>query len=156
MAARRATKRSAAGSNPARAKGRPKDAARLEFNHAMIYTSDYPRALRFYRDLFGFKLIEEYPGGYGRLQSPGGRATIALHTLEPGQRMDPRHDSIRLYFEIEALDAFCERLAGQGVSFDQKPTDMPWGWRHAYLRDPDGHDLSLYWAGGKRFQKTML
>jgi hypothetical protein len=31
---------------------------------------------------------------------------------------------------------------------------MPWGWRHAYLDDPDGHEVSLYWAGRKRFQKT--
>ena len=26
------------------------------------------------------------------------------------------------------------------------PKDMPWGWRHAYLNDPDGHEISLYWA----------
>jgi hypothetical protein len=31
---------------------------------------------------------------------------------------------------------------------------MPWGWKHAYLSDPDGHELSLYRAGAKRFQKT--
>jgi hypothetical protein len=30
---------------------------------------------------------------------------------------------------------------------------MPWGWKHAYLDDPDGHELSLYWAGKKRLQK---
>jgi hypothetical protein len=33
---------------------------------------------------------------------------------------------------------------------------MPWGWQHAYLRDPDGHQLSLYWAGPKRFRKTRM
>ena len=37
-----------------------------------------------------------------------------------------------------------------GVELDQKPADMPWGWRHAYLRDPDGHRLSLYRAGADR------
>jgi hypothetical protein len=31
---------------------------------------------------------------------------------------------------------------------------MPWGWKHAYLDDPDGHEVSLYWAGAKRFKKT--
>jgi hypothetical protein len=30
------------------------------------------------------------------------------------------------------------------------PQDMPWGWRHAYLKDPDGHPLSLYRAGASR------
>jgi hypothetical protein len=33
---------------------------------------------------------------------------------------------------------------------------MPWGWRHAYLRDPDGHEVSLYWAGKARFKKTVM
>ena len=33
---------------------------------------------------------------------------------------------------------------------------MPWGWRHAYLNDPDGHEISLYWAGENRMQKTIM
>jgi hypothetical protein len=31
---------------------------------------------------------------------------------------------------------------------------MPWGWTHAYLNDPDGHEVSLYWAGVKRLRKS--
>lgn len=137
-----------------RAGARAKASAGLEFNHAMIYSADYRRALRFYRDLLGFQLVEEYPGGYGRLQSPGGRTTIALHTLEQGQRMDAETEGLRLYFEVRDLDGQCSRLAAAGVRFEQMPKDMPWGWRHAYLRDPDGHELSLYWAGALRFKKT--
>lgn len=138
----------------ARAKRAPAAGARLEFNHAMIYTANLPRALEFYRDRLGFEVVDEYPGAYARMQSPGGRTTIALHCLEKAQRMDAASEGLRLYFEIRQLDAFCERLAAQGVKLDQPPKDMPWGWRHAYLRDPDGHELSLYWAGPKRFQKT--
>jgi catechol 2,3-dioxygenase-like lactoylglutathione lyase family enzyme len=122
----------------------------------MIYTADYARALAFYRDHLGFRLLDEYPGGYARLLSPGGRTTIALHGLERDQRMDPAGEGLRLYFEIKPLDSFCARLAAQGVRIDQMPQEMPWGWRHAYLRDPDGHQLSLYWAGQKRFRKTTL
>ena len=33
---------------------------------------------------------------------------------------------------------------------------MPWGWRHAYLDDPDGHEISLYWAGPNRMAKTVM
>ncbi len=139
-----------------RAQRRAAPAAGLEFNHAMIYTADYARALAFYRDLLGFRLLDEYPGGYARLQSPRGRTTIALHGLERGQRMDPSGEGLRLYFEIKPLDRFCAQLGAQGVPIDQMPQDMPWGWRHAYLRDPDGHELSLYWAGPKRFKRTTL
>jgi hypothetical protein len=31
---------------------------------------------------------------------------------------------------------------------------MPWGWRHAYLNDPDGHEISLYWAGEKPHEEN--
>ena len=33
---------------------------------------------------------------------------------------------------------------------------MPWGWKHAYLDDPDGHEISLYWAAGNRMKKTVM
>ena len=75
-----------------------------------------------------------------------------------------RHDSalgfrvaaegIRLYFEVKSLDAFCKRLAASGIVFSQKPKVMPWGWRHAYLNDPDGHEVSLYWAGAQRLRSS--
>jgi catechol 2,3-dioxygenase-like lactoylglutathione lyase family enzyme len=123
---------------------------KLEFNHAMIYAADVERALRFYRDALGFEAVDVHPGAYARLKSPAGGTTIALHALEPGQSMDPDREGLRLYFEVEDLDAFCQRLAEKGVPFDQMPGDMPWGWRHAYLRDPDGHEISLYWAGEGR------
>jgi hypothetical protein len=30
------------------------------------------------------------------------------------------------------------------------------GWRHAYLNDPDAHEISLYWAGENRMKKTVM
>jgi catechol 2,3-dioxygenase-like lactoylglutathione lyase family enzyme len=126
----------------------------LEFNHAMIYVAELDRSLAFYRDALGFKVIETYPGAYARLKSPSGTTSIALHVLEKGQGLDPKLEGMRLYFEVKALDRFCAALAVKGVSLEQQPKDMPWGWRHAYLRDPDGHQISLYWAGAKRFKPT--
>jgi catechol 2,3-dioxygenase-like lactoylglutathione lyase family enzyme len=126
----------------------------LSFNHAMIYTTDLARAATFYHDLLGFEVVERYPGAYLRLKSPAGTSTIALHLVDRGQTMDARAEGLRLYFEVEELDAFCAALAKRNALFDQMPRDMPWGWRHAYLRDPDGHQISLYWAGKARFQTT--
>jgi catechol 2,3-dioxygenase-like lactoylglutathione lyase family enzyme len=126
----------------------------LEFNHAMIYTRKLARSLAFYRDLLGFRLVDEFPGAYARLVSPRGKTTIALHVLEPRQKLEAKREGLRLYFETQALDRCCKALKKQGVRFDQMPKDMPWGWRHAYLRDPDGHELSLYWAGRARLRST--
>jgi catechol 2,3-dioxygenase-like lactoylglutathione lyase family enzyme len=135
-------------------KKRAASSSGLEFNHAMIYVTELARSLAFYRDALGFELIETYPGAYARLRSPGGTSTIALHALEPGRKMNAGLGGLRLYFEVEALDAFCAGLEAKGVVLDDPPTDMPWGWRHAYVRDPDGHELSLYRAGEKRLQPT--
>lgn len=134
-------------------------AAGLEFNHAMIYTRDAARAVDFYAARLGFKLIDEFRHEgllvYARLRAPRGNSMIALHMLEPGGTL-PENEGVRLYFEVKNLDAFCKSLEAAGVAFDSPPKLMPWGWMHAYLRDPDGHELSLYWAGPKRFRPTTM
>ena len=124
----------------------------------MIYVKDVERGLHFYRDLMGFKLIEDfrYEGTpvYARLQAPGGDGTIALH--QAGPDVSVSSDGVRLYFEVRDLDGFCRKLQQKGFYITQLPRMMPWGWRHAYLNDPDGHEISLYWAGENRMKKTIM
>jgi len=148
---------------PAKKASAPQPAAevggdKLSFNHAMVYAKDVQRALGFYRDLLGFKLVDEFrhEGNpvYARLRSPGGDGTIALHLAGPGTPL--ASDGVRLYFEIRELDDFCRKLQAKGFYITQMPRMMPWGWRHAYLNDPDGHEISLYWAGENRMRKTVM
>jgi catechol 2,3-dioxygenase-like lactoylglutathione lyase family enzyme len=121
----------------------------------MIYVTDIERSLKFYRDILGFRLIEKYPGAYARLRSPKATSSIALHMVgEDGVEFDPRYEGMRLYFEVKNLDRFCKRIQQAGITFKQLPLEMPWGWRHAYLNDPDGHEISLYRAGRKRLLNT--
>jgi catechol 2,3-dioxygenase-like lactoylglutathione lyase family enzyme len=134
------------------------DGAKLTFNHAMIYARDVDKTLPFYRDLLGFKLIEDFrhegKSVYARLRAPGGDGTIALHQAAPGAPVSS--DGVRLYFEIRELDDFCRKLQQKGFYITQLPRMMPWGWRHAYLNDPDGHEISVYWAGENRMKKTVM
>src|ERR1700730_12403368 len=131
---------------------------KLTFNHAMIYVKDVDRALRFYQHLLGFKLIEDfrYEGTpvYARMSAPGGDGTVALHQAGPGDSLSS--NGVRLYFEVRDLDEFCQKLQHKGCFNTKLPRMMPWGWRHAYLNDPDGHEISLYWAGENRMKKTMM
>ena len=157
----RAAKRAAAKpAKPAqtRAPAPPKNEGKLTFNHAMVYVKDVDRAMAFYRDLMGFKLIEDfrYKGNavYARLRAPGGDGTIALHQAGPG--VSVASDGVRLYFEVRDLDDFCLKLQKKDFYITQLPQMMPWGWRHAYLNDPDGHEISLYWAGENRMMKTVM
>ena len=131
---------------------------KLSFNHAMIYLKDVGRGIEFYRDWLGFKLIEDYrhegKSVYARMRAPGGDGTIALHQAGPGASV--ASDGVRLYFEVRELDDFCQSLRKRGFVFTQQPQMMPWGWRHAYLNDPEGHEISLYWAGEQRMQKSVM
>jgi catechol 2,3-dioxygenase-like lactoylglutathione lyase family enzyme len=133
-------------------------ARKLAFNHAMIYVKDVERGVSFYHDLLGFKLIEDFrhenKSVYARLRAPGGDGTIALH--QAAAENSVLSDGVRLYFEVRELDAFCRKLQQTGFYITQLPRMMPWGWRHAYLNDPDGHEISLYWAGENRMKKTVM
>jgi catechol 2,3-dioxygenase-like lactoylglutathione lyase family enzyme len=127
---------------------------KLTFNHAMVYTANVARALGFYRELLGFKLVDEFRHEgipvYARLRAPGGDGTIALHLAGPAS------EGVRLYFEIREVEDFCRKLQAKGFYITQMPRMMPWGWRLAYLNDPDGHEISLYWAGENRMKKTVM
>ncbi|HKW65182.1 MAG TPA: VOC family protein [Candidatus Acidoferrum sp.] len=133
---------------------RGRSSNRIEFNHAMVYVRDLTPALKFYVDQLGFKTVEVYEHAYARLRSPKGSTSIALHVAPPHEQVSA--EGVRLYFEVKELDDVCARLQVAGVQLTQPPKIMPWGWRHAYLNDPDGHEISLYWAGKKRFQKTVM
>ncbi|HEV2387122.1 MAG TPA: VOC family protein [Candidatus Acidoferrales bacterium] len=123
----------------------------------MVYVKDVERALGFYRDLLGFKLLDDFRYEnrlvYARLRAPGGEGTIALHQAGPGS--STASEGVRLYFEIRGLDEFCSKLREKKFYITKLPTMMPWGWRHAYINDPDGHEISLYWAGANRMKRTM-
>jgi catechol 2,3-dioxygenase-like lactoylglutathione lyase family enzyme len=135
-----------------------RNAAGLSFNHAMVYVREMAPALHFYADLLGLKVLEEFKWQertvYARLRAPRGEGTVALHLAEPGKPVDS--SGVRLYFEVKALEPFCQKLEAAGIVLSQPPKVMPWGWKHAYVNDPDGHEVSLYWAGAKRFQKTAM
>src|SRR5713101_7321783 len=119
-------------------------ASGLTFNHAMVYSKDVSAALRFYAEQLGLKIVENF--------QHQDNTTIALHQVAPGDELHT--GGVRLYFEVKNLDRFCDRLESAGLQFSQKPKEMPWGWKHAYLNDPDGHEVSLYWAGAKRLRSA--
>jgi catechol 2,3-dioxygenase-like lactoylglutathione lyase family enzyme len=131
---------------------------KLSFNHAMIYVKDVDRSLGFYGGLLGFKLIEDfrYEGKavYARLRAPGNDGTLALHQAGPDDSV--ASNGVRLYFEVGELDDFCRELQQKNFYITKMPQMMPWGWRHAYLNDPDGHEISLYFAGANRMKKSMI
>lgn len=117
----------------------------MQLDHVTLIASDFERSVDFYRRL-GFVPIVHEPPRYARFRCPDGDATLSIEVT--GEAPAPAR--AQLFFCCDDLDATCAELAARGVVFTQPPTDMPYLWREARLRDPDGHDLRLYHAGPNR------
>jgi catechol 2,3-dioxygenase-like lactoylglutathione lyase family enzyme len=116
----------------------------VRLNQVTVGATDLARSERFYGSL-GLRLIVR-SDDYLRFECPDGGSTFSVERVDAV----PDGEQVTLYFETESLDAEVERLRRAGVAFDQEPADMPWLWREARLRDPDGHLLCLFRAGTNR------
>jgi catechol 2,3-dioxygenase-like lactoylglutathione lyase family enzyme len=111
----------------------------MRLNQVTVGTSDYQASVDFYRRL-GLRLIVDSPPDYARFETPSGE-TFSIHRV---QRVS---SSTIVYFEVGDLDAF---VAALDLPIEQPPTDQPWLWREARLRDPSGNAIRLYSAGRNR------
>ena len=83
---------------------------------------------------------------YARFECPDGKSTFSIHQTENL----PKGEGIYVYFECENLDEYVDELIKEGINFDEKPTDKSWLWREAKLKDVDGNQLILFYAGENR------
>jgi catechol 2,3-dioxygenase-like lactoylglutathione lyase family enzyme len=117
-----------------------------------LYISDLGRAVKFYREVLGLRLIEDkyFEGGRGAaLQVGSGPSVLLLFraelTLQGGMLLPhgttgEGHVAFRI--EAEEIPAWRERLRDHGVAIEQEFAfgDNP---PSIYFRDPDGNVLEL-------------
>jgi catechol 2,3-dioxygenase-like lactoylglutathione lyase family enzyme len=116
----------------------------VRLNHVTLGATDVERSVEFYTRLGLRQIVASYPD-YARFVAPDGDATLSLHRVDA---VAPPTTTV--HFECEDVDAAVARLTDRGVEFDMDPTDQPYLWREAILRDPDGNVLFLYTAGEAR------
>ena len=114
----------------------------MKLNQVTLPTTDLACAIAFY-DKLDFVLIVKNDH-YARLENPSDLSTLSLE-LRPAVT-----DGAHVYFECDDLDARVAALKQKGVAFDSDPKDQTWLWREAWLRDPAGNRLCLYFAGENR------
>ena len=117
----------------------------MNLNQVTVPTTNLDRAIAFYKKL-GLKLIVHTRTYYARFECPDGDSTFSLHLVESM----PTNGGIVIYFENENLDEQVQKLTEEGIVFETMPTDQRWLWREAHLKDPDGNQLILYYAGENR------
>ena len=117
----------------------------MNLNQITLPVLDIEKSIPFYQTL-GFKLIVKSLPDYARFLCDQGEATFSIHrvnALTTG-------DGIWIYFELDNLDVRVAELQVVNITFEELPTDKPWLWREARLKDPDGNQLILDSAGENR------
>ncbi|RYE25404.1 MAG: VOC family protein [Sphingobacteriales bacterium] len=117
----------------------------MNLNQVTVPSLDVATAIIFYKQL-GLQLIVEALPHYARFVCPDGNTTFSIHQT---QKL-PTGDGIWIYFECADLDEKVNQLVTAGLAFDEMPNDKTWLWREARLKDPDGNQLILYYAGDNR------
>jgi glyoxylase I family protein len=116
---------------------------------------DMPVAIRFYRDVLGFTVVNSSP----EIDAPEGRyfhwawlrrgdAQLMLNTAyDAGERPPERdfhrwkgHGDTCLYFACSDVDQLFEELEAGGLH-PAKPRNAPYGMRQLHVLDPDGYTL---------------
>lgn len=116
----------------------------MNLNQITIPSLDIAKSISFYQTL-GLKLIVK-SDHYARFECPDGTSTFSVHLAEKL----PTGAGISVYFECEDLDEKVNDLIQRGILFDELPKYQSWLWREAYLKDPDGNQLILFFAGENR------
>ena len=116
----------------------------MNLNQVSLPALDLEASVGFYRTL-GLILIVK-TDIYARFELPDGDATMSLFAVDHLASGEGAH----VYFECEDLDRFVEDLAAKGIPFKGKPETQRWLWREAYVDDPSGNAICLYWAGENR------
>ncbi len=105
-----------------------------------VTVADVDRAVAFYRDTLGLKLLFQFPG-MGFFDCAGVRLMLTA-----GEKSAQHHSSI-LYFKVGDIQQAHTAMAGRGVSFEREPhllARMPdhdlW---MAFFRDPDANLMAL-------------
>ena len=117
----------------------------MRLNHVTLIVTNFERSTAFYGALGLVPIVHE-PPRYARFRCPDSDETLSVEvTGEP-----PAAARVQLYFECLDLDRTVALLKDKGLVFEQDPTDMSYLWREARLKDPDGHDIRLYFAADNR------
>ncbi|MFN7977382.1 MAG: VOC family protein [Vicinamibacterales bacterium] len=131
----------------------------LDLRHVtpLLQVFDMPRALRFYRDVLGFGVVESsaFRGTddcdwiWLRRDSIEVMLNTAYEHHARPERADPArvaaHDDTILFIGCPDVDAAFEYLKARGVALDP-PKDAPYGMRQLHLHDPDGYGICLQWS----------
>jgi catechol 2,3-dioxygenase-like lactoylglutathione lyase family enzyme len=118
----------------------------------VVHATDYDEAVRFFRDVLGAPVAEEYAGDGGAHVTilDVGRATLELSNdaqielidrVEVGRRVAPH---FRVALEVDDCEASTRDAIAGGADEIAPPTRTPWNSLNSRLAAPAGVQLTLF------------
>lgn len=137
------------GSQPERRDQNKPESLRLRSIEPSFTVSDIERSIKFYVDVLGFTMGEQFKNDAGAVigvMVKAGSCQIGLSQDDWKKGRDrQRGVAVRIWCTTtQDVDAFADRVKQNGVTLAHEPTDEPWGGRSFSVDDPDGFHLTIY------------
>ena len=111
---------------------------------AGIPTRDQDRALAFYTEKLGFKVLTDQPMGPGQrwIELRVGNSDTRVVLFTPEGHADRIGTQFNGAFACDSVEKTYEELSARGVEFVSPPQKQPWG-TFAVFKDPDGNQFVM-------------
>jgi uncharacterized glyoxalase superfamily protein PhnB len=119
--------------------------------YTILYVDDVKKAVAFYEKAFGIECRFVHESGmYAEMET--GSTTLAFSQYDliqsiqvEFQKSNPSKPpfGVQITFEPGDVDRAFTQALEHGAKEVKPPQTMPWGWRCAFVRDPDGHLIEL-------------
>ncbi|MCI8688097.1 MAG: glyoxalase [Lawsonibacter sp.] len=116
----------------------------MKYTSTVISVSDISVSRRFYEDLFGLELYQDYGINISFTCGLSLQQEFDWLVSVPKETVLKRSHNMELAFEIRDFDGFLEKL-GQypGIEYLGEVIEHSWGQRVVRFYDPDGHIIEV-------------
>jgi predicted enzyme related to lactoylglutathione lyase len=107
-------------------------------DYVYFWTSDMDRAVRFYGQVLGLRLLHQDQSKWAEFDA--GPVRLALHAAVEDRAPEPGGTVV---FRVDDLDDARAKMEGRGAEFEEPAGEIEGYARLASLRDPDGNRVDL-------------
>lgn len=108
-----------------------------------VVVKDRKKSAKWYRDVLGFEILDNDKEHWTVVGRPKGGMQIHLCEYREGRGPIGSETDTGIQLTVDGdLEKVAQKLEKRGVTFEEPPTERPWGWI-SKIRDPDGNILWL-------------